>query len=45
MIEIKNNNGVYEAWLNGGLFESNEDLEFLLYYLSGRVKELEEGMK
>jgi hypothetical protein len=40
MIEIKKRNGIWEAYLNGGLMTCNEDLETVLDELKLHVEEI-----
>ncbi|WP_163628505.1 hypothetical protein [Paludibacter sp. 221] len=40
MIEIKQRNGMWEAYVDGALFHYDGDLEMLLYFLSQNVENI-----
>lgn len=42
MIEIKKRNGVWEAYVDGGLFHYDEDLGLLIQYLARNVVNIKE---
>ena len=42
MIEIKKRNGVWEAYVDGGLFHYDDDLESLLQYLARNVENIKD---
>ena len=44
MIEIKQRNGIWEAYVDGGLYRYNEDLEALLQYLARNTEDIKEYM-
>lgn len=42
MIEIKQRNGIWEAYVDGGLFHYCDDLESLLQYLANNVENIKD---
>ncbi|WP_278960862.1 hypothetical protein [Bacteroides pyogenes] len=44
MIEIKKRNGVWEAYVDGGLFHYSIDLESLLQYLARNVENIQDEL-
>lgn len=42
MFEIKNDNGTWECWMGGRIFDWNDNLEILLRDLSKKAEEIEE---
>lgn len=42
MVEIKKRNGIWDAYVDGGLFHYDSDLKLLLEYLAKNVESIKE---
>jgi len=45
MIEIKPKNGIWEVYINGGLFYYNSELDIVLGYLSNNVQNVTDELQ